>query len=139
MGELEEKLKKSSDTSELLQGIIYHVDELKTTVASNQLPTAKLQEVSSRLSLVFTLLQQPLERKVLHHYHIPKLLWVSVGLFLAVCLVSSGWFMTASKLDGYIANDTKYRHLKLDTANESLQKCLYAVDVYTAHIRICGK
>ena len=100
MGELEEELKESSDTSELLQGIINRVDELKTTVASNQLPTAKLQEFSSRLSLLFTLLQQPLERKVLHHYHIPKLLWVSVGLFLAVCLVSSGWFMTASKLDG---------------------------------------
>lgn len=130
MAELEETMKGSPGMSALLQGIINLVDEVKTIVASNQLPTGTLQEFSSRLSLVFTQLQQPPENKIVHHHHVPKLIWVSVGLFLALCLVSSGWFVTASKLDGYIANDTKYRHLKLDTANEGLQKSLYTADSF---------
>lgn len=130
LAELEEKIKTFPNTSELLQGIINRVDEVKTMVMFNQLPAGKLQEFSTRLSSTITLLQQPVENKVLHHHHVPKLLWVSVGLFLAVCLVSSGWLVTVNKLDGYIANDTKYRHLKLDTANKGLQKYLYTVDSF---------
>jgi len=130
MAELEEKIKEFPRTPELLKGIINRVDEVKTILTINQLPAGNLQELSTRLSSTITLLQQPVENKVLHHHHVPKLLWASVGLFLAVCLVSSGWFVTASKLDGYIANDTKYRHLKLDTANKGLQKYLYTVDSF---------
>ena len=36
--------------------------------------------------------------------------------------------MTTEKLEGFIANDTKYRQLKLDSANKRLQSNLDAVD-----------
>jgi hypothetical protein len=63
----------------------------------------------------------------MHHHHIPKLIWISAGLFIALCLV-------CTKLDGFIANDTKYRHLRLDTAHKSLQLYLDQLDsVYKAH------
>ena len=38
------------------------------------------------------------------------------------------WYMTTEKLEGFIANDTKYRQLKLDSANKRLQTELDVVD-----------
>jgi hypothetical protein len=42
--------------------------------------------------------------------------WIAAGLFVAFSLVCTGWFYTYKKLNEQIANDTKYRQLKLDTA-----------------------
>lgn len=39
-----------------------------------------------------------------------------------------GWYLTGSRLAGYIANDTKYRYLRLDTAQKGLQFYLYHID-----------
>ncbi len=58
----------------------------------------------------------------------PKIILISAGLFITLALVSSGWYMTSSKLDGYIANDTKYRQLRLDTSIRSLQHYLDRID-----------
>lgn len=48
-----------------------------------------------------------------HHHHFPKVAWVAVGLFLLLCLVSTGWYLTASRLGDFRDNDTKYRYLQL--------------------------
>ena len=63
-----------------------------------------------------------------HHHHIHKLIWITSGLFLAYSLVCSGWYNTGNKLDDYVANDTKYRYLRLDTAQKGLQLHLDHVD-----------
>lgn len=39
-----------------------------------------------------------------------------------------GWYSTNNRLVSYIAIDTKYRYLRLDTANVILEKKLYKVD-----------
>jgi hypothetical protein len=84
--------------------------------------------------LATDLLKQPPVNKVIHHHHIPKLIWISVGLFVALCLVCSGWYVTGTKLDGFVASDTKYRQLRLDTAHKSLQLYLDQLDsVYKTH------
>ncbi len=68
------------------------------------------------------------KNKIVHHHHVPKVIWITAGLFVAFALVCAGWYSTSNKLDGYIANDTKYRQLRLDTANRSLQSYLDLTD-----------
>ena len=74
-------------------------------------------------------------QKVQHHHHVPKVIWISTGLFVGFAMVCSGWYMTYKKLDQFIMNDTKYRYLKLDTGQTSLMMILDRVDnVYDSSI-----
>lgn len=63
-----------------------------------------------------------------YQHHVPNIIWIAAGLFIVLSLVCSGWYSTSQKLDSYIANDTKYRQLRLDTAQRSLQHYLEQVD-----------
>ncbi len=123
-GQLNNSLKNSGDSQMVKQGI----DELRTEIKTIQFPTKEMLELSVRLKVAISLLAQPAERKVLHHHHIPKIIWIAAGLFLILCLTSSGWYMTTDKLNMYTASDTKYRYLKLDTASRGLQKNLDLAD-----------
>jgi hypothetical protein len=125
--DLETRLTSDADHATQIKHIITSVEGLRTAINSGQSPN-RLQEFSTRLALAISLLQKPIENKVNHHHHIPKLIWLTVGLFLLLSLACSGWYMTTEKLDGFIANDTKYRQLKLDSANKRLQADLDVVD-----------
>lgn len=57
------------------------------------------------------LLSKPQQHK--HSHYFPKIAWVTAGLFLALCLVSIGWYSTTSRLDASRTNDLKYRYLRL--------------------------
>lgn len=120
----------------LLQPVVgFHVisvhsifEEAITTVPD------KFIQFSKRLELTTDLLKQTPVNKVVHHHHIPKQIWISVGLCIALCLVCSGWWVTSTKLNGFISSDTKYRHLRLNTAHKSLQLYLDQLDsAYKTH------
>ncbi|MEO5996978.1 MAG: hypothetical protein ABIN89_09600 [Chitinophagaceae bacterium] len=125
--DLETRLTTDADHATQIKHLITSVEGLRTAINSGQSPN-RLQEFSTRLALAINLLQKPIENKVNHHHHIPKLTWITAGLFLLFSMVCSGWYMTTEKLDSFIANDTKYRQLKLDSANKRLQADLDVVD-----------
>ena len=125
---LEEKIKNIPDNTDLIQKLIILVETLKEDVKNSHFPVEKVQDLSVKLDKSISLLKQPAKKEIVHHHHIPKIILISVGLFIALALVCSGWYMTAGKLDGYIANDTKYRMLRLDTSLVSLQHYLNKVD-----------
>lgn len=125
--ELEERLTNGPDHTKHIQQLIASMEGLKTTFNTVQLSN-KVQELSARVTLAIGLLQKPVESKVNHHHHVPKLIWITAGLFIALALVCSGWYMTSEKLNGFITNDTKYRKLKLDSANKQLQSDIDMVD-----------
>lgn len=115
------------------------IEELKNTIATGinkmqeaiqrfSFPDAKLHHLSNKLDKNMELLKNPIPQKIIHQHHVPQITWMAVGLLIALALVSAGWYMTASKLDGYIANDTKYRYLKLDTGHVILQRQFYQAD-----------
>ncbi len=131
---IEEKIKDIPANTELLQKVLNSVDRLRSDIKEASLMPDKLGQFSNRLELATDLLKQPPINKVVHHHHISKLIWISVGLFIALCLVCSGWYITSTKLDGFVASDTKYRHLRLDTAHKGLQLYLDHLDsAYKAH------
>ncbi|MCW3092201.1 MAG: hypothetical protein JWP81_3270 [Ferruginibacter sp.] len=125
---IEEKVKDSNGSAELIGKLLTAVEQLHSDVKSILLPVETIQDFSSRLSSVTALLKSSTLNKVLHHHHVPKLTWISAGLFVAFSLVCSGWFVTSSKLNSFIINDTKYRWLRLDTSQRSLQVYLDRVD-----------
>ena len=131
---IEEKIKDIPANTELLHKLLSSVDGLRSDIKDVSLMPDKLLQFSNRLESTTDLLKQPPANKVVHHHHIPKLIWISVGLFIALCLVCSGWYITSTKLEGFVASDTKYRQLRLDTAHKSLQLYLDHLDsLYMAH------
>ncbi len=125
---MEEKMKDIPANAELLHKLLNSVEGLRSDIKEASLLPDKLVQFSNQLELATDLLKQPAINKVIHHHHIPKLIWISVGLFIALCLVCSGWYVTSTKLDGFVASDTKYRQLRLDTAHKSLQLYLDQLD-----------
>lgn len=125
---IEEKIKDIPANTELLQKVLSSVDRLRSDIKEASLIPDKLGQFSNRLEITTNLLKQPVTNKVMHHHHIPKLIWISAGLFIALCLVCSGWYITSTKLDSFVASDTKYRQLRLDTAHKSLQHYLDHLD-----------
>lgn len=104
------------------------MNELKAEIKNIRFPVKEMQEFSKQLTIGVKLLKEPVTVKTMHHHHISLLVWVTTGLFLALCLSSTGWYITGQKLGGYIANDTKYRLLRLDTAHYPLQLSLDRAD-----------
>ncbi len=130
---VEEGLPKSADLSADIKELKTSLQALKTTVDSQQFPAKQVQELSQRLTTGILLLRQPVENKIQYHHHVPKLIWLAGGLFLVLCLVCSGWYMTAARIGQYKANDTKYRRLKL-RADTALLQDLWGLDsLYSAN------
>ena len=125
---LEEKVNHIPDNTEQMQMLISTVEGLRNDLQNSRLPIEKVQELSFKLDLIIDFYKRPVKKEILHYHHVPKIILIAAILFIALALVSSGWYMTASKLDGYIANDTKYRQLRLDTSIRSLQHYLDRID-----------
>lgn len=125
---IEEKIKSNPDNTEMIHQLIGTIDGLRKDVKASRFPEDKLDDFLTRLDASTRILTQPVQNKVLHQHHVPKLIWITASLFIVLALVCAGWFNTSSKLEGYIANDTKYRQLRLDTGYIKLQLYLDKTD-----------
>jgi hypothetical protein len=124
---IEEKLKTIPDTTPELIDIKKQLAEIKVAITAIKFPTKQMDDLSGNLAKSVAILKQPIENKIIHHHHIPKIIMVSAALFLVLCLLCSGWYNTAQNLDQYRINDLKYRYLKLKT-NPVLQRLLAITD-----------
>ncbi|MEO7802066.1 MAG: hypothetical protein ABIR81_08710 [Ginsengibacter sp.] len=128
---VEEKINNIPDNTQLLQKVISSLEELRTDVNSNRFSTKTFEDFTETLNESVRIHKELITRKIVHHHHVPKVVLIAAGLFVASALVCAGWYSTIDKLDSYIANDTKYRQLRLDTANIPLQSYLdYTDSVY---------
>ena len=107
-------------------------------IKNHELSVEKMKELSITSDSSMSIYKLLLKNKIEHHHHVKKIIWITAGLFILLSLVCAGWYSTYKKLDGYIANDTKYRELRLNTANRGLQSyldftdSLYNVNSYAA-------
>jgi hypothetical protein len=124
---IQEKLKTIPDTTPELIDIKKQLAEIKVAITAIKFPTKQMDDLSGNLATSVAILKHPVENKVIHHHHIPKIIMVSVVLFLALCLAFCGWYNTSQKLDQYQANDYKYRFLKLRN-NPALHQLLLFTD-----------
>mgnify|MGYP003576799773 CR=1 FL=1 len=126
LSEIKESLiyRKAGDGSETPEGL-----EVLRSLAQGQ--EVLRQQVDKLLSLILLRRNDApgiTGNVVLHQHHCPKVLWITVGMFLALAVTCSGWYQTSAKLDQYIDSDTKYRFLSLDTADKHMQEKLWITD-----------
>ncbi len=125
---IEEKVNLIPDNTGLIQKAINSIEGLRNEVKNNRFPTKMLEDFTETINKSFEIYQELVKRKIVHHHHVPKIIWIAAGLFIAFAFACAGWYSTSNKLDSYIASDTKYRQLRLDTANKSLQSYLDQMD-----------
>jgi hypothetical protein len=127
IAEIQTALKSISDNADKMEGITKELEATTNFLKLNPIHICEIRKLSDRLAESIKLLKEPVTRKVIHHHHFPKTSWIAAGLFIALSIVCSGWYLTSGKLEGYRANDTKYRFLKL-CDNYALHELLYATD-----------
>jgi hypothetical protein len=127
INELAEKLEHFNRQEQVLNVVDKKIEAVKSLVEKISFPEEDMRELSGNIVTSVALLKQPMQQKIIHHHHAAKIIWVTAALFLIVCLISSGWIITANNLNAYKANDTKYRYLKLQT-NQSLSSVLSTTD-----------
>lgn len=113
---IEEHLKAFADNKAILTEVLQSIALLKKEITYNMVPVELLELFSSRLNKNCQLLEQSAKTNVHHHHHIPKLIWITAGLFISLALALAGWYATTQKAKEFMANDTRYRYLKLDTS-----------------------
>lgn len=125
---IENKINEVPSINEMMGDLFTGIEGFRADMQEVLLLPEKLEQFSKQLEDAKSILTQPIETKVIHQHHVPKLIWITGGLFLVICLACAGWYIAASKLDNFIASDTKYRQLRLDTAQRGLQLYLDHLD-----------
>ena len=130
---VEDRLGETDQLASDIQEIKADVRSISENGKQVKFTEGKLQELIKRLDNVLAFLNKPPQSEVRHHHHFPAIVWASAGLFLVLCLVSTGWLMTSEKIEQYRAGDFKYRHLKL-YVDSSAAAYLFRLDsVYQAN------
>lgn len=127
MANIEALILKQTHKAEINK-LVAAVELLKERVDTVDISEKNITDLNTKMETFIRKLDTTPVQKVLHHHHIPKIIWAAAGLMIALCTICSGWFYTGKKLDGFIANDTKYRALRLDTSKKFLQQYLDFVD-----------
>jgi len=125
--QLENGMKIIPQHSKDIAEIKKDTEDIKSIGKEQNTIMERLQTFFTALEITTHLLHHPVPSKVEHHHHLPKLTWIAAGMFLALCLVCSGWYITARTSEQYQANDIKYRRLKL-TADSASRRYLYKLD-----------
>lgn len=102
-------------------------DEIKALLKNGSSPAKEIQMLLQKVMTNTASLKQSKENKTVHHHHLSKPVWICAGLCIMLVSASVGWYTAYQKLDTYIANDTKYRSVKL-IENAGLQWLLHKTD-----------
>ena len=118
---LENQKSISSKNDLEIRSILNEFQDIRNHMMRISFPENAINDLSARISENSLLLKHPRETRIIHQHHLPKIIWIAAGLWVALSLSIAGLYVTNGKLNNYIENDTKYRHLRLDTANKILQ------------------
>lgn len=124
IGTLHETLQQLTDWKATLNRLTESDSVMNKLLAGLPEQSKDSQSLRAKLQDTIEVVSQPQEHK--HYHHFPKIAWVTAGLFLALCLVVTGWYTTASRLDSFRNNDTKYRYLQLIDNNQVSHLLHYA-------------
>lgn len=127
IGEIEVAIEKLSGNNLGIEDIKNAVESIREIAEGISFPIHEMRELSRSVAECRKQLSQPVQNTVQHHHHFPKIIWLSIGLFIILIIASAGWYMTGAALQEYKANDTKYRYLKL-FGNDSMAEILFFTD-----------
>lgn len=126
--QMEDLLQKQIQNNTEIKGLINAIERLQQNLGREIVDANSISTLRAQMDEPMTRLTEARLNEVVHHHHVPKIIWGTLLLAVVICLVCTAWFNTARKLNSFIASDTKYRALKLDTAAHPLQEYLDRVD-----------
>jgi len=127
IGIVEQEMQQLSSLPKDIAEIKDSLNVVKRNGVAALLSTEHSEKLTQNLSTLIPLIRQLTENKIQHHHYIPKLVWITAGLFIILSLAFSGWYVSASKIDQHKAGDIKYRELKL-LADTAFLKTLWQLD-----------
>mgnify|MGYP000970236274 CR=1 FL=1 len=127
ISEMEAAIKNLSGITVEIENIKHAAESMKEIAETISFPTQEMRILSRSITECRKQLSHPVQNTVQHHHHFPKILWLSIGLFLALATVCAGWYMTVAALEEYKESDIKYRYLKV-FGNNSIKKILFFTD-----------
>jgi hypothetical protein len=123
-GEIEAQQKRLLMTMTALKSGLSQLNNNARTILD---ASGRMSDLSKKLDRCTHALENPAEKKEHHIHHFRWPLGVAAGVFLLLVLAISALCINHQKLEQYIANDTKYRSLKL-IRNKDLELLLYSDD-----------
>lgn len=133
IAEVENRLGEATELASDLKELKVEVRSISESGKQAQLAGGKLLELNKRLDRVLDILSKPSQSEVRHHHHFHAIVWAAAGLFIVLCLVSTGWYSGMKKAEESRAGDFKYRYLKV-FLDSSATGYLLAVDsIYSAN------
>ena len=132
IGDLEVKAKSQPDHSNDVLQLKGEMSEVKAKVNAIAFPIKEMNELSVHLKNAITLLQNPVEQKVVHHHYLNKGFWIAIGMFLVVVILVVLLVNAWSRINENQESDIKYRHLKLYTDKNLRTLMRYEDSIYLA-------
>jgi hypothetical protein len=132
IGGLEVKAKNQPDHSIDVLQLKGEMSEVKAKVNAIAFPVKEMDQLSIHLKNAITLLQNPVEQKVVHHHYLNKGLWIAIGMFLVVTVLVMLLVNAWSRINENQESDIKYRHLKLYTDKNLRTLMQYEDSIYLA-------
>ncbi len=126
--EIREGISQITAQSGRSQDITEGLQLLRTLSQEQEALKRQVGKLPSMLLLSWDSAQGPPNNVVQHQHHFPKVLWVTVGLFLAMAVACAGWYHASAQLNDFIGSDTKYRFLALESTDKQLQEKLWITD-----------
>lgn len=123
-GEIEEQ-QKSLLT--ILKELKSSLSQLNNNARAILDASGRMSDLSRKLDRCTHALENPAEKKEHHIHHFRWPLGAAAGVFLLLVLAVAGLYVNHQKLQQYIANDTKYRSLKM-IGNKDLEVLLHSED-----------
>jgi hypothetical protein len=128
MNNIEVLIQKQINNNAEIKQLATAVESLKQSIKDSSISDKSITALITQTDTLITKLNTTPVHKILHHHYVPKIVWATAALMITICIVCSGWYYTGKKLGSFIANDTKYRALRLDTSQRFLQQYLDYID-----------
>lgn len=120
LDQMAEKMAEAKQRIDAMEDFKTTVNSLRAELEATRKQTRAMGSffdiVLSAVNKLLDGLSQPLTQQ--HHHHFPKILWVTIGLFLTLTMAIVLWVNTRHELASYRTADTKYRYLQLQQDKE---------------------
>ncbi len=84
---VEEKINNIPDNTQLFQKVISTIEGLKNEVKTNRFPVKTFEDFTETINESIGIHKELVKSKIVHHHHVPKVIWIAAGLFVAFALV----------------------------------------------------
>jgi hypothetical protein len=129
--DLSGKVSGLTDQASAINNLADLVKELQKNMIAIRWPVKEMEKMSERMAKNNDLLSNPRKTRKIVFHTAGRLIWVIIGLFIGIGLLTIGWINTSKDLEKYQMNDILWRYVK--TTNRA-QNLIYFQDLEKMYV-----